>query len=66
MGQHFISKSEKINNIEIFYKELLREEIIIVGNKDLPRNCNNYTSRSFVVCTLYLIFLWLYIVIEMT
>jgi hypothetical protein len=57
MGQIFISKSERINNIDIFHKELLREEIMVVGNKDLPTSYNNYTSRSFGVCTLYLIFL---------
>ena len=56
--QNFIFKSERINNIETFYKELLREEIMVVGNRDLPRSYNNYISRSFVVCTLYLIFLW--------
>lgn len=58
MGQHFISKSERINNIEIFHKEILREEIADVGNKDLPKSCNNFTTRIFVVFTLYLIFLW--------
>jgi hypothetical protein len=58
MGENFISKYKRINNIEIFNKELLREVIVVVRNRDLSRSCNNYISRSFVVCTVYLIFLW--------
>ena len=49
MRPNFISKSETIKYIGIFAEEMLREEIMDVGNGDLPRNCNSYTNRSFVV-----------------